>query len=295
MPWYYAADRQQRGPVSDEEFAGLVQTGVVRAETLVWREGWPNWQPYAQAYAQAQGAASAAGVPAGAGGVGGVNGDASPFGAGAGAGGAPLDADSAVCAVSGRVRPKREMLEFEGRWVSAEHKEEFFQRLREGVSAPTEMRYAGFWVRFAAKIIDGIACYVIGVIPQMLLTMVFFGSFALNPPKPDYEAGELPGFMGKFLVFQALNTLLGLAIGISYYVFFIRRSDATPGKMALGLKVLRADGSKLSVGRIIGRYFAEFLSTLILFIGYIMAAFDKEERRALHDHICDTRVITTRR
>ncbi len=46
MPWYYEVDRQQRGPVSDQEFAGLVQAGTIRAETLVWQEGWENWRTW---------------------------------------------------------------------------------------------------------------------------------------------------------------------------------------------------------------------------------------------------------
>jgi hypothetical protein len=48
MEWYYAEGRQQRGPVSAEEFQRLVKDGTVRADTLVWREGMSNWQPYGQ-------------------------------------------------------------------------------------------------------------------------------------------------------------------------------------------------------------------------------------------------------
>jgi uncharacterized RDD family membrane protein YckC len=60
--------------------------------------------------------------------------------------------------------------------------------------------------------------------------------------------------------------------------------------MAMGLKVVRADGSPVSIGLAFGRYFAKMLSGFILLIGYIMAAFDAQ-KRALHDMICDTRVI----
>ena len=60
--------------------------------------------------------------------------------------------------------------------------------------------------------------------------------------------------------------------------------------MALGLRIVRADGSSLTYGRATGRFFADYLSNLILFIGYIMAAFD-DEKRTLHDRICDTRVV----
>jgi uncharacterized RDD family membrane protein YckC len=80
---------------------------------------------------------------------------------------------------------------------------------------------------------------------------------------------------------------------VTYSWFFLKRYAATPGKMALGIKIVRSDGSPLSTGRILGRYFSEMLSTMILMIGYIMAGFD-DERRALHDRICDTRVIKSR-
>ena len=61
----------------------------------------------------------------------------------------------------------------------------------------------------------------------------------------------------------------------------------------MGLKIFRPDGSKLTAGRIVGRYFATLVSTMTLLIGYIMAAFD-DEKRSLHDRIADTRVIKTR-
>jgi uncharacterized RDD family membrane protein YckC len=63
--------------------------------------------------------------------------------------------------------------------------------------------------------------------------------------------------------------------------------------MAVGVKVFRTDGSKLSVMRIVGRMFAKGISGLILCIGYIMAGVD-EEKRALHDRMCDTRVVRVR-
>src|SRR5881397_528304 len=47
MPWYYAEGGLQNGPVTDEEFSDLVRIGKVRGDTLVWREGMANWQPYA--------------------------------------------------------------------------------------------------------------------------------------------------------------------------------------------------------------------------------------------------------
>jgi uncharacterized RDD family membrane protein YckC len=84
--------------------------------------------------------------------------------------------------------------------------------------------------------------------------------------------------------------LLSFAIGIVYEVTFLRYRGATPGKMALGLKVVRSNGAPLGWGISVGRYFMQVVSTIILFIGFIMAGFD-DEKRALHDRVCDTRVI----
>ena len=61
--------------------------------------------------------------------------------------------------------------------------------------------------------------------------------------------------------------------------------------MACGIRVINADGTlKISLGKAIGRGFAEILGQMILYIGYLMVAWDSE-KRALHDHICNTRVI----
>ena len=60
--------------------------------------------------------------------------------------------------------------------------------------------------------------------------------------------------------------------------------------MAVKIKVVRPDGSPIGYGRAFGRYFGFLLSYVICLIGLIMAAFDSE-KRALHDRICDTRVI----
>ena len=46
MQWYYSANGQQRGPVSDADLGALVRAGTVTTETLVWREGMTNWAAY---------------------------------------------------------------------------------------------------------------------------------------------------------------------------------------------------------------------------------------------------------
>lgn len=262
MQWYYANNGQRQGPVAESEFAQLVAVGTITAETLVWRQGMPNWQPYRVVASSAAGATETATAVAGG----------------------QVD-DTEVCAVSGKRYPRREMIQYEGKWISAEHRDRFFQQLREGVPVqgigpvPGPFGYAGFWRRFVARLIDGLIMWVV----NMGLTAASALFITANPQEN----------LAAFMALQVVLMAVGILLQATYEVFFIRKFDATPGKMALGVKVLRSDGSKLSFWRAVGRYFGQMVSGLILGIGYIMAAFD-EEKRALHDRMCDTRVIKTR-
>lgn len=258
MQWYYVVSGQRQGPVTQTEFDQRVREGVIKPDTLVWNQGMTAWQAYAEISPV---------IP--------VSAEALPDGA--------AD-DTEICAVSGKRYPKREMIQFEGKWISAEHREAFFQRRREGVVQPGAFSYGNFGRRFVAKILDGIILTIVGACINMLLGLAIYGS--ANYLRPD--ASQMT--MTTIFLFQGLSIGAGIGVGLCYSIFFIRRYNATPGKMALSLQIIRPDGSPLSVGRIVGRHFAEWISGAILFIGYIMAGFD-EERRTLHDRICDTRVI----
>ena len=165
------------------------------------------------------------------------------------------------------------MIRYKDSWVCAECKPRFFQRVKEGAVLPGTMVYGGFWIRFVAKVVDGI---IVGVVNQLLV--VVLGSAIGSSQEP-----------AAFFVVWILSMVLPAV----YTTFFLGKYGATLGKMACGLKVVTADGGKVSYGRALGRHLAEILSSLILLIGYIMAAFD-EQKRTLHDHICSTRVIKTR-
>ncbi len=250
MNWYYAHNGERKGPVTPAEFQALVASGTVNDNTLVWRDGMANWQPYADVKGQT---------------------DAS-------------STDTAVCAVSGQTYPKSEMIQFDGQWVSAEHRDTFFQRLKQGAAQPNELVYVGFWWRFLAKLIDGAITFTVGSIFNAVVLGI--GIFT----QPQFEPGDTAAVM-HFLMLNLVAMAFGLTFGLAFHWFFLAKFQATPGKLALGFRVVRANGAPLSTGRIIGRYFAEMLSGLILYIGYMMAGFDKEQHRALHDTICDTRVI----
>jgi uncharacterized RDD family membrane protein YckC len=251
MQWYYSNKGERFGPVSQAEFDQLIHDGVIMAGTLVWQDGMPEWRPYSTVFP---------------------------------GGGSPAAPDTEICAVSGKRYPRREMVQYDGKWISAEHRDQYFERLREGIPQPGQFVYAGFWVRLLAKFVDGITLAILSAGINMLVAFMVFGS-------PNYFGSALARYSAHDrLVYQAISFPLGVGLAIAYACFFILRWDATPGKMALGLKLIRSDGEKLTAGRIVGRYFSEWLSVLTCFIGYIMVGFD-DQKRALHDRICDTRVI----
>jgi uncharacterized RDD family membrane protein YckC len=66
--------------------------------------------------------------------------------------------------------------------------------------------------------------------------------------------------------------------------------QATLGKMALGLKVTDLQGERLSFARATGRYFGKIVSSLILFVGFMMAGWT-EKKQALHDIMAGTLVV----
>lgn len=190
-------------------------------------------------------------------------------------------AATARCAECGRDFSQEEMIHYGNRWVCAACKPTFVQKLKEGVEVVASMQYAGFWIRFAAKFIDGLVM----AIPVLLVVGVMF--FAVwKSVKAGGESAAPPHLEALINVMQLIYVLVYAA----YNTWFIGRYGATLGKMACGLKAVSATGERISYARACGRHFAEMLSGLICYIGYLMVAFDGE-KRALHDHICNTRVI----
>jgi uncharacterized RDD family membrane protein YckC len=130
------------------------------------------------------------------------------------------------------------------------------------VAQPTQ--YAGFFERFLAVLIDAVILSIANWVIR----------FALGP-------------------FVSLFT--GLVIGIAYEVYFLSSpKQATIGKQALGIIVTDLNGGRIDPGKAALRWVGKIISCLILFIGYIMAAFT-ERKQALHDMIAGTIVVKGKR
>jgi len=153
-----------------------------------------------------------------------------------------------------------------------------------GVS-PLYYQYGGFMARFAASFCDGVILWVM----SFAVTFVLSFGFALVGSSLHHEFGEVLDAMA-LLVSSLLG---GILLPSFYHGYFLSTQGATPGKKLLGLAVIRPDGSTVSFLRGMCRFWATSISGMICGIGYLMALFD-DEKRALHDHICDTRVVSSR-
>jgi uncharacterized RDD family membrane protein YckC len=152
------------------------------------------------------------------------------------------------------------------------------------VPAPT-VKYAGFWLRFVAFIIDAIILGFIG----FAITIPFMASLPLGtfmhggPPRPE-DWVPMMGMFGRV-------AMVRFVINWLYYALLQSSPwQATLGKKALGLVVIDLQGQRISFGRATGRFFAKILSTIILFIGFIMIGFTAR-KQGLHDIIAGTLVL----
>lgn len=128
-------------------------------------------------------------------------------------------------------------------------------------AASSAPRYAGFWVRFAAAVIDGIVLSIVTA-PIAPLT----GS-------------------------RAIAQMCSLLFVLAYYSFFESSHwQATLGKHAFRLRVTDEHGMRLTFVHALGRACGRLLSGLIFGIGYLMIAFTKK-KQGLHDMLARTFVI----
>lgn len=152
--------------------------------------------------------------------------------------------------------------------------------------------YAGFWLRFAAYVIDYIIIYVVQsfiFIPVLGVMGITFASQMTNPE--SMTEAEAIGTAMSFAAVAGATALLTSVIAILYWsVMESSKYQATVGKMALGLKVSDVDGKNLDFVKSLIRNICKIISGMILGIGYIMAGFT-EKKQGLHDIIAGTLVV----
>jgi uncharacterized RDD family membrane protein YckC len=255
--WYFADGAQRQGPLPAEDLRLRFQRGEINLTTLVWREGFDQWKALGDVTEELQ-LQNLTNATENLGSGFDLRGDYTAIENGTaplpGTGGGTYSPYSAPAST--------------GAYAGA------------GVVHGGEVVYAGFWKRYAAYFIDYVVLTLCGAVIGGIVGAIF-----------GLAIGAMAGADAGSSTSDIVGGLLGIVISLVYYAeFHASAGGATLGKMAVGIKVVRSDGQRLTRGRAVGRYFATFVSTLTLMIGYLMAAFT-ERKQALHDLMCDTVVV----
>jgi uncharacterized RDD family membrane protein YckC len=134
--------------------------------------------------------------------------------------------------------------------------------------------------RLGAHILDNV--FLMGAFLPGLVPLAF-----LSPGSENI--GPLIAALVVFLA--ALGTLLGINLRL------LGKYGQTLGKKVLGVRIVRLDGDRASLGRLLLlRMFVPWLLAAIPFLGYVFSLLDalfifRDDRRCIHDHLADTKVI----
>ena len=158
-------------------------------------------------------------------------------------------------------------------------------------------RYAGFFVRANAFIIDNIILSIFGALFLYVMSLAgmldlnavseIVNQYIDNPTSTELvsKALEIPGMSTFFTIWSIVQAV--------YVIVFHAVWGATPGKKLLHIHVEMANGEKLSWAFSIFRFIASIVTqaTLIFYgLGYLIVLIDPQ-KRALHDFIAQTRVV----
>lgn len=133
------------------------------------------------------------------------------------------------------------------------------------------LEYAGFWIRLGAGVIDiSIIVVFLYIIYRLILEFTTVTAFWILS---SFATGCIVWF-----------------IVIVYFTGFSAWKGQTPGKIIMGIKIIRTDSSPLTPTYALLRFVGYILSILTIGIGFIWVGFDKK-KQGLHDKIADTYVV----
>lgn len=133
--------------------------------------------------------------------------------------------------------------------------------------------YAGFWKRFSAAIIDGVLLMAVSVVIGAVMGLIYGATTVTSEG------------------ISILGNLVGALVGWLYYATMESSvKQGTLGKLVLRIKVTDLSGNQISFAKATGRHFGKLISTIFLFIGFLMIAFTSK-KQALHDMMAGCLVV----
>jgi uncharacterized RDD family membrane protein YckC len=134
------------------------------------------------------------------------------------------------------------------------------------VSRVAAGEYVGFWIRFAAAIIDTLVVYLASSVLSFILSYFLF-----------------PGWYGGLFIVPPFLLL--------YYWLFTGLKGQTLGKRVLGIKVVNVQGDRPELGvSALREVLGKLVSCIALCIGFLWIIFDGQ-KQGWHDKIANTYVV----
>jgi uncharacterized RDD family membrane protein YckC/ribosomal protein L40E len=153
------------------------------------------------------------------------------------------------------------------------------------------IRYAGFGMRLLAFLINGILLYILVSIISAVIFMSKYGQSAYSSLLSSLGSSDEINnpFLGSFLGIAVVTALITAVV---YSTVSVGVWGRTIGKAALKLRVVKPDGSRVSIERAFGRSLAYILNYFTFGLSFLIIAFT-HKKRGLHDYVADTVVIKT--
>ncbi|MFM7487980.1 MAG: RDD family protein [Cytophagales bacterium] len=153
-------------------------------------------------------------------------------------------------------------------------------------------QYAAFWKRLIAVVIDGI---IIGIVQTFVFVPILgalgFGFFSNMEEMQSGDPDAALGLVGAIVAALGAVWVLAMVIQVLYFSFMeSSKTQATLGKMVLGIIVTDTNGAPLNFSKALVRNLCRLLSNCTMLIGYVIAAFTAK-KQALHDIIAGTLVV----
>lgn len=264
--WHYSIDGEKHGPVSSAELKELAANGELSPSDLIWKDGMDAWVT-ANKVKGLFAATSASHLPS-------QKIAAAPARPAAGK---PAAAKPAAVKPAQR-KPVAATADDED-----EDEDEYDEPLPTSKSSKNtkpargKLEYGGFFVRFAASIVDGILILLIDA-AMFIIAMVLFMLIG--------ESSET----AKGIISFCLLIACGVVPWLYFAMAESSEKQTTLGKRLFGLKVTNLNGERISFGRATGRFIAKVLSQFPLVVGHLLALVT-EKRQAFHDLLAGTIVV----
>lgn len=143
--------------------------------------------------------------------------------------------------------------------------------------APETGLFAGFWRRTVAWFVDAVICIIVSLIIAFLAALaIAVGGLTA------YSAVHAGG-----ILFYPVLVLVAWLYGACQQS---SKHQATLGQRLMNLRIVDGAGARISFSRSTGRYWATYLSWLMLGIGYLLCPFT-QCKQSLHDIISGCYVI----